>query len=217
MGGHPARSAGAPAGARDAARGDAALPPLAPPIACMRCSIRGVPRPTPDRGLRAREPCRKPALPWRSPSPISISTCRTPPSRSGPRKPRDSARLLVVPAGRAFDERVVRDLPDLLEPGDALVFNDTRVIPAELTGERSREGSSVRVTANLHKRAAPTPGGPSPGGQRSGPAIPCASAPISPPWSTRRTPTARSCSVSTGRAPRSTRAVVRVGRTPLPP
>lgn len=72
-----------------------------------------------------------------------------------PAEPRDSARLLVVRPGRAFDDRVVRDLPDLLEPGDALVFNDTRVIPAELTGERSREGASVRVTANLHKRAAP--------------------------------------------------------------
>jgi S-adenosylmethionine:tRNA ribosyltransferase-isomerase len=49
----------------------------------------------------------------------------------------------------------VRDLPALLSSGDALVFNDTRVIPAELTGIRHRDGHMLRFTANLHKRARP--------------------------------------------------------------
>lgn len=71
-----------------------------------------------------------------------------------PAVPRDAARLLVVRPGAAvLEDRGVRDLPDLLAPGDALVFNDTRVIPAELTGIRVRGDSHVRVTANLHKRA----------------------------------------------------------------
>ncbi len=49
----------------------------------------------------------------------------------------------------------VRDLPDLLNPGDALVVNDTRVVPARLNGMRRREiGEGVRVEAMLHKRIA---------------------------------------------------------------
>ena len=56
-----------------------------------------------------------------------------------PVSPRDAARLLVVPAGEApFADRGVRDLPALLRAGDALVFNDTRVIPAALEGVRRR-------------------------------------------------------------------------------
>ncbi|HTZ71554.1 MAG TPA: S-adenosylmethionine:tRNA ribosyltransferase-isomerase, partial [Acetobacteraceae bacterium] len=51
-----------------------------------------------------------------------------------PASPRDAARLLVV--GDALADRVVRDLPDLLRPGDLLVVNDTRVIPAQLTARR---------------------------------------------------------------------------------
>jgi S-adenosylmethionine:tRNA ribosyltransferase-isomerase len=46
----------------------------------------------------------------------------------------------------------VRDLPDLLEPGDALVFNDTRVIPAALDGVRLRDGVTAKVAFNLIKR-----------------------------------------------------------------
>ena len=53
-----------------------------------------------------------------------------------PASPRDSARLLVVRPGEALADRHVRDLPDLLQPGDALVFNDTKVIPARLLGTR---------------------------------------------------------------------------------
>ena len=76
-----------------------------------------------------------------------------------PVEPRDSARLLVVRDG-ALDDRIVRDLPDLLQPGDALVFNDTRVIPARLSGVRTRpspdgEALSVVVEATLHHRDAP--------------------------------------------------------------
>ncbi len=76
-----------------------------------------------------------------------------------PVEPRDSARLLVVKDG-ALDDRIVRDLPDLLQPGDALVFNDTRVIPARLSGVRTRPGPdgealTVDVEATLHHRDAP--------------------------------------------------------------
>ena len=76
-----------------------------------------------------------------------------------PAEPRDSARLLVVKDG-ALDDRVIRDLPDFLQPGDALVFNDTRVIPARLSGVRQRIGPegetlTVEVEATLHHRDAP--------------------------------------------------------------
>ena len=59
-----------------------------------------------------------------------------------PATPRDAARLLVV-RGERLDDMRVRDLPELLRPGDALVFNDTRVIRAALTGERLR-GDNAR-------------------------------------------------------------------------
>ncbi|MNU39215.1 S-adenosylmethionine:tRNA ribosyltransferase-isomerase [compost metagenome] len=76
-----------------------------------------------------------------------------------PAEPRDSARLLVVRDG-ALDDRIIRDLPDFLQPGDALVFNDTRVIPARLSGVRQRVGPegetlTVEVEATLHHRDAP--------------------------------------------------------------
>jgi S-adenosylmethionine:tRNA ribosyltransferase-isomerase len=76
-----------------------------------------------------------------------------------PAEPRDSARLLVVKDG-VLDDRIIRDLPDFLQPGDALVFNDTRVIPARLSGVRQRIGPegetlTVEVEATLHHRDAP--------------------------------------------------------------
>ncbi|WP_336977026.1 tRNA preQ1(34) S-adenosylmethionine ribosyltransferase-isomerase QueA [Brevundimonas nasdae] len=76
-----------------------------------------------------------------------------------PADPRDSARLLVVKGG-ALEDRIIRDLPDFLQPGDALVFNDTRVIPARLSGVRQRIGAegetlTVEVEATLHHRDAP--------------------------------------------------------------
>lgn len=68
-----------------------------------------------------------------------------------PVEPRDCARLLVVRPGDApeLDDRRVTDLVDLLEPGDALVFNDTRVIAAALAGTRNRGGVASRVSFNL--------------------------------------------------------------------
>ncbi len=64
-----------------------------------------------------------------------------------PASQRDSARLLQVDANRLSD-RVVSELPLLLRPGDTLVFNDTRVIPAQLEGRRG----DAKVGATLHKR-----------------------------------------------------------------
>src|SRR4051795_273586 len=73
-----------------------------------------------------------------------------------PASPRDAARLLVVrPNGEPpVTDHVVRDLPDLLRPGDALVLNDTRVIPARLFGLRARGAATARVEIMLHKREA---------------------------------------------------------------
>ena len=73
-----------------------------------------------------------------------------------PVRPRSAARLLVA-EGRALRDAHVRDLPEILRPGDRLVFNDTRVIPARLEGTRHRPGASgagVEVTL-----LEPTPGG----------------------------------------------------------
>ena len=54
---------------------------------------------------------------------------------------RSASRLLVVPPAPApFADRHVRDLPELLQPGDLLVFNDTRVIPARLYGQKASGG-----------------------------------------------------------------------------
>jgi S-adenosylmethionine:tRNA ribosyltransferase-isomerase len=67
-----------------------------------------------------------------------------------PARPRDSARLLVV-RGRDISDHVVPDLPQLLDPGDVLVFNDTKVIPAQLEGRRGE----ASIGATLHKREGP--------------------------------------------------------------
>ncbi|MDJ1157110.1 tRNA preQ1(34) S-adenosylmethionine ribosyltransferase-isomerase QueA [Chelatococcus sp. SYSU_G07232] len=73
-----------------------------------------------------------------------------------PVHPRDAARMLVVrpDATPRLDDRVVRDLPDLLAPGDVLVLNDTRVIPARLVGLRARGENVSRIEVTLHKREA---------------------------------------------------------------
>lgn len=76
-----------------------------------------------------------------------------------PVDPRHSARFLIVKDGQ-LEDRIVLDLPDFLEPGDALVFNDTRVIPARMSGIRERVGPegetlTVEVEATLHHRDAP--------------------------------------------------------------
>src|SRR5437773_1393451 len=69
-----------------------------------------------------------------------------------PANPRDSARLLVVRPGGAFDDRVVGDLPALLRPGDQLVVNDTRVLPAQLAGRRLGREPEPKIEATLIKR-----------------------------------------------------------------
>jgi S-adenosylmethionine:tRNA ribosyltransferase-isomerase len=61
-----------------------------------------------------------------------------------PAEPRDAARLLVVPASGGFKDRRIADLPDLLRPGDLLVCNDTKVIPARLVGKRG--AATVEIT-----------------------------------------------------------------------
>ncbi|PXW79357.1 S-adenosylmethionine:tRNA ribosyltransferase-isomerase [Blastomonas natatoria] len=66
-----------------------------------------------------------------------------------PVRPRDAARMLHV-LGSTMADATVRDLPRLLNPGDCLVFNDTRVIPAQLEGVKL--GGQARVGATLHKR-----------------------------------------------------------------
>ncbi|MEP9377719.1 tRNA preQ1(34) S-adenosylmethionine ribosyltransferase-isomerase QueA [Aquabacter sp. CN5-332] len=72
-----------------------------------------------------------------------------------PAEPREAARLLVVRPGaaRALEDAHVRDLPRFLRPGDAVVVNDTKVIPARLDGTRARAGgSTVHIEATLTKR-----------------------------------------------------------------
>ena len=66
-----------------------------------------------------------------------------------PARPRDAARMLLVPGSTGpLADHHVRDLPGLLRAGDVLVFNDTRVIPAQLEGRRGE----ARIGATLHKR-----------------------------------------------------------------
>lgn len=72
-----------------------------------------------------------------------------------PANPRDCARMLVVGADGSLADHVVRELPSLLLPGDALVFNDTKVLPARLFGVRERNGNVAKVEATLHMRTGP--------------------------------------------------------------
>ena len=78
-----------------------------------------------------------------------------------PASPRDSARLLHIPARRdavdaGFGDLSIGDLPRLLLPGDVMVFNDTKVIPAQLTGIRARAAQlagepATKIEVTLHK------------------------------------------------------------------
>jgi S-adenosylmethionine:tRNA ribosyltransferase-isomerase len=69
-----------------------------------------------------------------------------------PVSPRDASKLLVVRQD-ALEDRTFRDLPDLLRAGDVLVFNNTRVIPASLSGQRiGRLGTTPKIEALLHLR-----------------------------------------------------------------
>src|SRR6478752_6194578 len=69
-----------------------------------------------------------------------------------PAQPRDSAKLLVVRPGQKLEDRIVRDLPDLLQAGDQLVVNDTKVIAAQLSGRRLGGTQEARVDVTLIKR-----------------------------------------------------------------
>ena len=73
-----------------------------------------------------------------------------------PARPAESAGLLVVPSDGAFVDRTVGDLPGLLRAGDLLVFNDTKVVPAQLEGRRERvhggETLVAKVGFTLHRR-----------------------------------------------------------------
>jgi S-adenosylmethionine:tRNA ribosyltransferase-isomerase len=81
---------------------------------------------------------------------VDLFDFELPPERIAlrPARPRDAARLLLVPGEGAFCDLTVRDLPGLLRAGDVLVFNDTRVIPAQLEGRRGE----AKIGATLHKR-----------------------------------------------------------------
>ncbi|MEZ5737448.1 MAG: tRNA preQ1(34) S-adenosylmethionine ribosyltransferase-isomerase QueA [Novosphingobium sp.] len=81
---------------------------------------------------------------------VDLFDFELPPERIAlrPVRPRDAARMLVVAGEGDPADRHIRDLPELLQPGDVLVFNDTRVIPAQLEGKRGQ----ARIGATLHKR-----------------------------------------------------------------
>ena len=83
---------------------------------------------------------------------VDLFDFELPPERIAlrPARPRDSARLLAV-RGSEISDHGVLDLPGLLAPSDVLVFNDTKVIPAQLEGVRG----DARIGATLHKREGP--------------------------------------------------------------
>src|SRR5260370_28937843 len=66
-----------------------------------------------------------------------------------PRGRREAARLWVVPAAGGFADRRIADLPALLRPGDLLVFNDTKVIPARLVGRRGQATVEITLAHDL--------------------------------------------------------------------
>ncbi|WP_260599776.1 tRNA preQ1(34) S-adenosylmethionine ribosyltransferase-isomerase QueA [Sphingomonas endolithica] len=93
---------------------------------------------------------------------VDLFDFELPPERIAlrPASPRDTARLLVLDGAETRD-LAIGDLPGQLRPGDLLVFNDTRVIPAQLEGTRSASdrdvpgASGARIGATLHKREGP--------------------------------------------------------------
>jgi S-adenosylmethionine:tRNA ribosyltransferase-isomerase len=70
-----------------------------------------------------------------------------------PVEPRDHARLLIIRPGEPLQDGFVYQLPQTLSPGDALVVNDTRVVPARLFGRRHRGAAQARVEATIIRRA----------------------------------------------------------------
>lgn len=85
---------------------------------------------------------------------VELFDFELPPERIAlrPVAPRDAARMLCV-SGEAIEDAQVLDLPKRLRAGDCLVFNDTKVIPAQLEGiRRTFKGGEARIGATLHKR-----------------------------------------------------------------
>ena len=86
----------------------------------------------------------------------SLFDFELPPDRIAlrPVSPRDAARMLVVRPGasRELADHALRELPEFLRPGDALVLNDTKVIPARLEGLRTREDAAAKIEATLIER-----------------------------------------------------------------
>jgi len=71
-----------------------------------------------------------------------------------PARPRSASKLLLA-KGDAIEHHAVSDLPELLMPGDVLVFNDTRVLPVQLSGTRTRDGATAQLSATLIERIDP--------------------------------------------------------------
>jgi S-adenosylmethionine:tRNA ribosyltransferase-isomerase len=103
-------------------------------------------------GPRSPRPQRPNPRPRTDPLRVDLFDFDLPPERIAlrPASPRDSARLLLV-QGREISDRSIAELPRLLRRGDLLVFNDTKVIPAQLEGRRGE----ASVGATLHKREGP--------------------------------------------------------------
>jgi S-adenosylmethionine:tRNA ribosyltransferase-isomerase len=86
---------------------------------------------------------------------VDLFDFELPPERIAlrPAAPRDAARMLCVSGDGRLEDAHILDLPKLLRAGDCLVFNDTRVIPAQLEGlRRTFKGETARIGATLHKR-----------------------------------------------------------------
>lgn len=83
---------------------------------------------------------------------VDLFDFELPPERIAlrPASPRDAARMLVLD-GATMRDGVASDLPAMLRAGDCLVFNDTRVIPAQLEGQRG----AAKIGVTLHKRLGP--------------------------------------------------------------
>jgi len=85
---------------------------------------------------------------------IKLFDFALPPERIAlrPVSPRDAAKMLVAGPEGELADRTVADLPQILQRNDCLIFNDTRVIPAQLTGTRGGPGAGATIGATLHKR-----------------------------------------------------------------
>ena len=85
---------------------------------------------------------------------VDLFDFELPPERIAlrPAKPRDAARMLIVKPPDGLADATFRDLPMQLRPGDALVVNDTRVVPARLNGIRVRGDAVARIEVTLIKR-----------------------------------------------------------------